>query len=414
MESNAQRVFVAGNGAAPPALTGRTTEQAVLSRCLADLRSNSAPPHDVVLVGPRGNGKTVLLRWFEHACAQSKPAVDVAWLTPSAVPNQPALLDALAPRRRLAKLLPKKRPNAGASRPRLLAQPRLLQGNCRPARSARTTAVPCKAGIASVGSAEWASPNGRNDLAGAVASRCRRRPLAVLLDEAHTLDLDVGSALLNGSQEVRGARAPFLLVLAGTPGLPTHLDAMNASFWSRLGEGELGIGRLSEKAAKQALADPLEAHGVDIDADTLAHVVAQSQCYPYFIQLWGDALWQRHLASGATAIAREDAEAVQPTVATRVANYHQRRFAELESEGLVPVAAAVARLFVESDAVSASNQDVDAALAASGIDDAGERYAKREALNRLGYVWRPPYQQAPFRWHAGIPSLMTHVLKEAA
>ena len=377
MESNPQRVFVAGNGAAPPALTGRTTEQAVLSRCLADLRSNSAPPHDVVLVGPRGNGKTVLLRWFEHACARSKPAVDVAWLTPSAVPNQPALLDALAPRRRLAKLLPR------------------------------------KVGIASIGSAEWASPNGRNDLAGAVASRCRRRPLAVLLDEAHTLDLDVGSALLNGSQEVRGARAPFLLVLAGTPGLPTHLDAMNASFWSRLSEGELGIGRLSEKAAKQALADPLEAHGVDIDADTLAHVVAQSQCYPYFIQLWGDALWQRHLASGATAIAREDAEAVQPTVATRVANYHQRRFAELESEGLVPVAAAVARLFVEGDAVAASNQDVDAALAASGIDDASERYAKREALNRLGYVWRPPYQQAPFRWHAGIPSLMTHVLREA-
>ena len=369
---------MAGNGAAPPALTGRVSEQAVLSRCLADLRSNSAPPHDVVLVGPRGNGKTVLLRWFEHACAQNEPAVDVAWLTPSVVPDQRALLDALAPRRRLAKLLPR------------------------------------KIGIASVGSAEWASPNGRNDLAGAVASRCRRRPLVALLDEAHTLDLDVGSALLNASQEVRGARAPFLLVLAGTPGLPTRLDAMNASFWSRLGEGELGIGRLSENAAKQALVEPLEAHGVDIDADALVHVVAQSQRYPYFVQLWGDALWQRHLASGATAIARDDAEAVQPTVAARVANYHQRRFAELESEGLVLAAASVARLFVDRDAAAASNQDVDSALAASGIDDAGERYAQREALNRLGYVWRPPGQQSPFRWYAGIPSLMTHVLREAA
>ena len=77
-------------------------------------------------------------------------------------------------------------------------------------------------------------------------------------------------------------------------------------------------------------------------------------------------------------------------------------------------AAAVARLFAERDAVAASNQDVDAALATSGIHDAGERYAQREALNRLGYVWRPPGQQAPFRWHAGIPSLMTHVLKEVA
>ena len=105
---------------------------------------------------------------------------------------------------------------------------------------------------------------------------------------------------------------------------------------------------------------------------------------------------------------------MQPTVAGQVANYHQRRLAEVESEGLVPAAAAVARLFVEGDAATASNQEVDAALETSGINDAGERYARREALNRLGYVWRPPDQQAPFRWYAGIPSLMTHVLKEAA
>ena len=378
MASKAQRVFVAGNGAAPPALTGRAAEQAVLSRCLADLRGNAAPPHDVVLVGPRGNGKTVLLRWFQHACAQSQPAVDAVWLTPTALPSQTALSDALASRRWLAKLLPR------------------------------------KVGIASVGSAEWAPLDGRSNLAHALTSRCRRRPLVVLLDEAHTLDLDVGTALLNASQQVRVAEAPFLLVLAGTPGLTTHMDGMNASFWSRLGEGELGIGHLSEEAAKQALIEPLNAHGVAIDAEALAYVVAQSQCYPYFVQLWGDALWQRHLATGAATIAAELAEAVQPTVAAQVANYHQRRFAELESEGLVPAAAAVARLFVQRDADAASNQDVDTALAEFGIDNAGERYAKREALNRLGYVWRPPNQQAPFRWYAGIPSLMTHVLKEAA
>ena len=378
MKSNTHRLFTPGDGATPPALTGRASEQAVLSRCLGNLRHNAAPPHNVVLVGPRGNGKTVLLRWFQHACAESKPAVDAVWLTPSALATQPALFDALAPRGRLAKLLPR------------------------------------KIGIASVGSAEWVSPSARRNLVEAVASRCRRRPLAVLLDEAHTLDLDVGATLLNVSQEVRGAEAPFMLVLAGTPGLPAHLDSMDASFWSRLGEGELGIGRLSEEAAKQALTEPLNAHDVNIAEDALGFAVAQSQRYPHFIQLWGDALWQRLLASGAATIGAEDAEAVQPTVAAHMANYHQRRFAELEREGLVAVAAAVARLFVEREATAASNQDVDAALAAAGIDDAGERHAQREALSRLGYVWRPPNQQAPFRWHSGIPSLMAHVLKEAA
>ena len=371
----AQRIFRAGAGATPPALTGREAEQAVLSRCLEDLRHNCAPPHDVVLLGPRGNGKTVLLHWFQRACAGSEPAVDVVTLTPSAVPSPAALRDALAPRRLLARLLPR------------------------------------KIGIASVGSAEWAPGRRRKGLAESLASRCRRRPLAVLLDEAHTLDLGVGTALLNASQQVR-AQAPFLLVLAGTPGLPTHLDAMDASFWSRLGEGELGIGRLGKQAAKLALTEPLDAHGVGIAEDALAHVLAESQRYPYFIQLWGDALWQHLRSAGAAAIALDDAEAVQPEVAALIANYYQRRFAELESEGLVSAAAAVARLF-ERDAATASDRDVDAALAAAGIDEA-ERYAKREALNRLGFVWRPPSQQPPFRWHPGIPSLMDHVLNQAA
>ena len=89
--------------------------------------------------------------------------------------------------------------------------------------------------------------------------------------------------------------APFLLVLAGTPGLPERLGTMNASFWSRLGEGRLGIGLLSDAAGRAALVEPLAAHGVSIDADALATVVEESQRYPYFIQLWakscGSGIW---------------------------------------------------------------------------------------------------------------------------
>ena len=43
------------------------------------------------------------------------------------------------------------------------------------------------------------------------------------------LDLEVGRTLLNASQQVR-VDAPFLLVLAGTPGLAAHLGTMDVSF----------------------------------------------------------------------------------------------------------------------------------------------------------------------------------------
>ena len=63
-----------------------------------------------------------------------------------------------------------------------------------------------------------------------------------------------------------------------------------------LGEGLLGVGRLTDAAARAALSKPLTRHDVEIDADALDAVIEDSQRYPYFIQLWGDALWQWHLA----------------------------------------------------------------------------------------------------------------------
>ena len=191
------------------------------------------------------------------------------------------------------------------------------------------------------------------------------------------------------------------------------------------GEGELGIGRLSECAARQALTEPLRQHGVEIDPKALAWVVAESQCYPYFVQLWGEALWQRHLTADATAIAAADAQAVAPVVAAQVGAYCQQRFDELESENLVPAAVALATHFERSGAADATDQDVDAALATAGDAEAAAdereapasrraRFATRQALNRLGYIWQPPMQQAPVRWQPGIPSLMGHVLRQAA
>ena len=68
MNTTARRVFTPGAGALPPALTGRRREESVFSSCLADLAGGKAPPHDVVLIDPRGNGKTTLLHWFEQEC----------------------------------------------------------------------------------------------------------------------------------------------------------------------------------------------------------------------------------------------------------------------------------------------------------------------------------------------------------
>lgn len=376
MKTASPRLFTPGDGVAPPAMPGRDEHQAVLSLCLADLVAGQSPPHNVVLIGPRGNGKTALLNWFKRECRRSN--VDAVASTPRDMADVPMLIAELAPPSRLLRLLPR------------------------------------KVGVTTLGSAEWeaAQAGAPASLARRLITRCRKRPLAVLLDEAHTLDAAVGGALLNASQQVR-SEAPFLLVLAGTPGLPAQLAKMDATFWNRLGSGRLGVGRLSDAATRQALQEPLRRHDVQLAEDGLGKVVEECQRYPYFVQLWGEALWQQRLTTGATTLTDGHVDAVRGQVTARVAEYYQDRLRELEAGGLLEAATAVAPLFQRHADATATDHEIDAALAPTGLN-AAARLAAREELNRLGYIWSPPGQPPPITWCAGIPSLMTHVRRHHA
>ena len=371
-------VFKPGDGAFPPALTGREQEQAVLTRSLANLSGGQAPPHNIVLTGPRGNGKTVLLHWFERACREAGD-VDVERIAASEVQTGQALVDQLLPPTGIRRLLP-----------------------------ARVSV-----GVTGVGRAEWpASGPSERSLTKGLTARCRRRPLIVLLDEAHTLDLDVGRLLLNASQSVR-ADAPFLLVLAGTPGLAEHLGAMNASFWDRLDDGRLGIGLLSDTAARAALAEPLKAHDVTIDSEALDAAVEESQHYPYFIQIWGRALWRQRTTTGATHLTAAHSSAARRDVAARVGDYYEDRYLELDRSGWLAVAERVAAMC----RTTLSYEELKAAVAEGLASSDPPRQAVHEALadlQRLGFVWRPPGQTPPARYEPGIPSLMDHVLAHAS
>lgn len=361
-------LFKPGPGGLPPYLAGREREQQICRAFLDCLRQGAAPPRDLILYGPRGNGKTTLLSWL-HEVARERDAVDVIHLTPAAVPTQERLVGRLLSPTWWRRLLP---------------------------------------GEVSISGVRWRagqSPDAPS-LDEVLAARTSKKPLLLLLDEAHTLDAGVGHALLNAGQIV-GRKQPFLLALAGTPHLELRLGEMDVSFWSR--SELLPIGRLDAAASADALRLPLAGENVAVDDDALTQLVAANQGYPYFVQLLGEALWRRVVAAGPSAgrrITRADVEAVRPDFEQKKGRYYLQRYNELHDQGLLPAARAVAEAFEERERLDGAQLEAAVRRGLGGRDGEKRTAATAKTLGHLGYIWRP---DAVPTWEAGIPSLMDYV-----
>ena len=359
--------FRPGTGGLPPYLAGRAEEQALFRSLLSLLDRGAPTPSEVILYGPRGNGKTAFLAWVEEVAAPSY-SVDVVALTPSDIRTTLQLAERLLPDHWWKGIEPDTIALRGLT--------------WRPGKDAPT-------------------PAPRQVL----EARASKRGLLLLLDEAHTLDPRVGQDLLNAAQAV-GRKAPFLLVLAGTPNLRDHLGTIGASFWNR--SRKLRIGRLDESAAADAIRLPLESEETSISDDALAHVVRESHGYPFFLQLWGAALWHRANADPslpAQRLTTTDTEACQSVFESEKNDYYLDRDNELERAGLLEVARSVAELFVERQRVS--REEIQAAVRrAPGFDDEEKAFAARTTLGHLGFLWQASGTRDR---EPGIPSLMDYI-----
>ena len=212
-------------------------------------------------------------------------------------------------------------------------------------------------------------------------------------------------ALLNLSQEVR-EKAPLLLVLAGTPGLSHLLTTVGASFVER--SHVIGIGRLDAQATADAIVKPLNEHGINIDDNTLAQIVEDSQHYPYFIQLWGAALWDLAKEKDLQKLTAQEITEVETKIENRRSNFYEQRRKTLDDLGLLPAAIAIATIFQDTETTTwdrlkeivTDNLPVDS-HATQSVNE------HLQTLIRHEFIWNPP---DTILYEAGIPSLMKYVL----
>ena len=367
-------LFRPGSGDRPPHLAGREREILAVAPMQADLRAKRAPSADIVLHGPRGNGKTVLLDEIGGRLRQA--GADVVHATPAdKLASAEALANALAPEDGWLAALRRLADDTGATASR----------------------------ISLFGVRIDLNPISNPPLEHMLATRCAARPLALLVDEAHLLSADVGRALLNASQNIRRMGAPFLLVLAGTPGIAAALQKMQASFWERA--RRVAVSRLLPGEDEDALMAPLTALDASAAVKPLAQLLEAANRYPYFLQEMGSAVVT---ALNQAATKRIDAAVAKRALALFLpirGDFYDNRRMELLQCGFLPDAEALAPVFADGEE----------RLPFKVVEEALERHCAQhggqqdlatvlQALIDRGLIW-----VRTGTYEAGIPSLLAHL-----
>ena len=268
-------LFKPGAGGFPPHLAGRDAALKKLAPLEGSLREGSAPSRDVVLYGPRGNGKTVLMHAFLSQVRDTK-RLKILNLTPDEIPNIASLCSALdrgKPLRRFWKRLQEIREIKGSV---------TMEGAVDPGGNVSRIGMGAGGGIAFGNMQDTAAAQLLREV---LEARLKKGPIVLALDEAHVLDSRLGQSLLNAVQKMRSKNRPLLLLLAGTPGLKKNLGDMNATFWDRC--RKIPVGLLHDSHSAAALTEPLKVYGVQFDTDALQDIVLASGGYPFFVQLLG-------------------------------------------------------------------------------------------------------------------------------
>ncbi len=302
--------YAPGAGQRPPELAGRDEQLAAFDVVLARV-SAGRPERSLVLTGLRGVGKTVLLNALRSAAVRS------GWGTGKleARPDQSL-------RRPLSSALHQAVRELGhrdeESVSHVLGAIRsFAQREAGPGAKLRDQwhpgiDAPAVKGRADSGDVEIDLVELFTDLGGLAADE--GKGIAVFIDEMQDLGPDDVSALCAACHELSQSGLPVIVVGAGLPHLPSVLSA-SKSYSERLFRYQR-IDRLPREAADRALVAPAADEDATYDDAALAALYDATGGYPYFIQAYGKAVWDRAPRS---PISRDDVAVAAPEAESELA-----------------------------------------------------------------------------------------------
>ena len=285
--------YAPGAGTQPPELAGRADLRDVARTALIRTKIGRSSK-SILMVGLRGVGKTVLLeRIREEAESNGIYTLQIE------APENRSFPSVMVPQLRLTLL---KISNREAAKE--LAQ-RALRGLAGFVKTLKLEyqgigltleSVP-EPGLADSGDLE----TDLQDLLEVVgaAAKADQSCVALFVDEIQYVKEDELAALITALHRTSQRGLPVTMVGAGLPQVRGRMG--KAKSYAELLFEFPEIGPLSPEDAKLAIAKPARDEGVKIEPIALDAIVAQTQCYPYFLQEWGKHVWDVAESSPITA-----------------------------------------------------------------------------------------------------------------
>lgn len=413
--------FTPSAGATPPVLAGRGAEQHALKKALNRICHPDGPyaPKHMLISGPRGVGKTVLLNWVEKEFADKFSNGTIISTNSRNIRTITDLISVLAGDVIDNSILYGWHAGGG-----------ILTGAGEYGETPVPHVVPppwehlLEQSLLS----KHAVPEGRPATA--------TPPLLVTVDEAQNLTGEVAVTVANLAQTINRSNAQVCFILAGTPELMSHLvsvgpkdpstgKTMTATFIERADRVYPGL--LDKAASQDALLTPFQEEKWQIDDAVMNDILEDAQGYPWFVQLWGEGLWDNGL-DGKT-INRAAMEAAQDKVSRERTAVYQARLNELNEplddavggRQVLLAARVVAECLLYQDHAPLSETELAHTLDTleeSGISSAAHKSLKMRFLHTGFLVEDPAYGESAgseqMYWRTGIPSLADFVIRSTS
>ena len=369
--------FTPGYGIMPPHIAGREDEQAIFSESL-ELLAASRGPRPILMIGPRGCGKTVLIEWCRERLGKLSGKIRVKQMVGS-IPS-----------------------DLGGIASRLIGDAGV---GFRPSEATAKLNV----GVARADLRFHSETANQVGIVDTLVKQCRKSPMLLVVDEAARKSPEGMGNLLELTQVINSRSNSLLLVIAGTPGTTEVLRASGATFFDRA-KG-MNIGLLSADESRDVIVQPLAQQGMTIEGPALVRIIEESQGFPYFLQEWGKVLFDEAQRNNRPTVLAADVDATAEKVRKSRKQTYQSRYDEWR-ESDIDLLAKVLRNTQDSRAQGDFTKAkllgaVSRAMTEHEGNDANAEKFTQQILD-TGCLWKPLGSPHLI---SGLPSFIDHMLQ---